>query len=87
MKLSDILKGVLKNIIVWLDISLPTGLTDYYTDHQEHTANNTRTVDNKLINQGVETTDVYYYNTDQESTLSNIVIEIYNNYSYIPCVN
>ena len=89
MKESAILKGVLKNMIEWLDIRLPTDLTNYNTDHQEHTTNDTRRVNNKLINQGVKTTDIHYYNTDQESILSNIVIEsdIYDNYSYNSCVN
>ena len=37
----------------------------------------------------MKTTNVQYYNTDQESVLSNIVTEsdIYNNYSYTSCVN
>ena len=58
-----------------------SGLTNYNTDHQEHTTNDTRIEKKKLINQGVKTTDAYYYNTDQESILSNIVTEsnIYNN--------
>ena len=54
----------------------------------EHTTNNTRRAKNKLINQGVKTTNVHYYNTDQELILSNIVTasDIYNNYSYNLCV-
>ena len=42
-----------------------------------------------MINQGVKTADVQYYNTDQELILLNIVIEsdIYNNHSYTSCVN
>ena len=37
----------------------------------------------------MKTTNVQYYNTDQESILSNIVTEsdIYNNYSYTSCVH
>ena len=84
MKVSAILKGILKNMIKWLDNSLPTDLTSYNTDHQEHTNNYTRRAKNKLVNQGVKTTDVHYYNTHQEAILSNIVTEsdIYDNYSY-----
>ena len=42
-----------------------------------------------MINQGVKTTNVHYYNTDQESILPNIITEcdIYGNYSYNSCVN
>ena len=75
MKVSAILKGILKNMIKWLDISLPTDLTKYDTDHQERTTNNTRRAKNELINQGVKTTDFHFYNTYQESILSNIVTE------------
>ena len=64
MKVSTILKGVLKNMIKWLDISQPTDLTNHNTDHQEHTTDNTRRTKNNLINQGVKTTNVQYYNTD-----------------------
>ena len=42
MKVSAILEGVLKNMTKWLDMSLPTDLTNYNTDHQEHTTNDTR---------------------------------------------
>ena len=71
-------------MIEWLDISLPTDLTNYNTDHQEHTTNNIRRAKNQLINQGVKTTNGHYYSTDQETILSNIVTEsnIYNNCSY-----
>ena len=41
-KVSIVLKGVLKNIIEWLDSSLHTNLTKYITDHQEHITNDTR---------------------------------------------
>ena len=60
MKVSTIFEGVLKNMIKWLDISLPTDLTNYNTDHQEHTTNDTRMAKNKLINQEVKTADVQY---------------------------
>ena len=92
MKVSIILV-VLKNMIKWLDISLPTDLTKYNIDHQINTTNDTRRAKNKLINQGVKTTNestnVHYYNINQELILSNIVTEsdIYNNYSYNSCVN
>ena len=44
---------------------------------------------NELINQGVKTADVQYYDTHQESILSNIVTEsdIYDNYSYTSFIN
>ena len=83
------MKEVLKNIIEWLNINLHTDLTKYITDQQEHTTNDTRKMKNELLHQGVKTTDVQYFNTHQESILSNIVTEsdIYNNYSYASCVN
>ena len=89
MKVSAILKEVFKNMIKWLDISLPTDVTKYNTDHQEHTPNDTRRVKKKLVSQGVKTTNVHYYNINQELLLSNIVTEsdIYNNYIYNSCVN
>ena len=76
-------------MIKWLDISLPTDLNNYNTDHQEHTTNDTRRAKNKLIDQGMKTANVHYYNTDQESIILNIVTEsdIFNNYSYNSCVN
>ena len=89
MKVSTILKGVLKNMVKWLNISLPTNLTNYNTDHQEHATNDTRGVNYTLINQGVKTDIVKYYNTHKELILSNTLTEsdIYNNYSYTSCVN
>ena len=89
MKVSATFKGVLKNMIKWVGSSLPIDLTNYNTNHQEHTTNNTGKAKNKLINQGVKTTYIHYYNTDQEQILSNIVTEsdIYYNYSYNSCVN
>ena len=50
-KVSAALKIVLRNIIKWLDSSPHTNLTNYNTDHQEHTNNNTGKEKNKLINQ------------------------------------
>ena len=82
-KVSNGLKGVLKNMIKWLDSSLYTNLTKYITDHQKHTTNDTRKTKNELINQSVKIAHVQYYNIDQELILSNIVTEsdIYDNYS------
>ena len=42
-----------------------------------------------MINQGLKTANVQYYNTDQELILSNIVTEsdIYDSYSYTSCIN
>ena len=54
-------------MIEWLDINLPTDLTNYITDHQEHATSDTRKAKNELINQGMKTTNVQYHNTDQES--------------------
>ena len=39
---STVFKGVLKNMIKWLNIRLHTALTKHITDQQEHTTNNTR---------------------------------------------
>ena len=69
MEVSTILKGILKNMIKWLDISLPIGLTNCNTAHQKHTTNNTRRANKKLIHQGMKTTNIHYYNTDQESII------------------
>ena len=72
-----------------ININLHTDLIKYITDSQVHTSNNTRRAKNELINQGVTTDGVQYYNTHQESILLNIIIEsdIYNNYNYVLCVN
>ena len=88
-KVPTVLKGVIKNMIEWLNINLHTDLTKYIADQQEYTTNNTRKVKNELIHQGVKTTNVQYYKTHQESILSNIVTEndIYNNYSHVSCVS
>ena len=88
-KVSTTLKEVLKNMIKWLNISLHTDLAKYITDQQEHTTNNTRRVTNELMIQGVKTEDIEYYNTHQESILSDQVTEsdIYNNYSNASCFN
>ena len=88
-KVSTVLKGVLKNMIKWLDSSLYTNLTKCITDHQEHTPNDIRKAKNELMNQGVKTANTQYYNIHQESILLNIVTEsdIYNNYSYTSCNN
>ena len=53
-KVSTVLKGVLKNMIKWLDSSIYTNFTKYITDHQEHTTKDTRKAKNELINQGVK---------------------------------
>ena len=77
------------NMIEWLNISLHIDLTKYFTNQQEHTTNDTRYTKNELINQGVKTANIQYYNTHQESILSNLVTEsdIYDNFSYASCVN
>ena len=87
-KVSPVLKRFL-NIIKWSESSLHINLTKYIADHREHTNSDTGKEKNKLINQGVKTANDQYYNTHQESILSNTVTEsnIYNNYSYTSCVN
>ena len=69
--------------------NLHTDLIKYITDSQVYTTNKTRKRKNKLIKQGVKTESVQYYNTHQESILSNIVTksDIYVNYSYTSYVN
>ena len=71
-------------MIEWLNISLHTDLIKYVAVQQEHTTNDRRKTKNGLINQGMKTTNVRYYPTDQESILSNIVTEnnIYDNYNH-----
>ena len=87
------MKGALKNIIKWINSNLYTNPIKCNTDPQEYptndTTNDTRRAKNELINQGVKVDSVQYYNTHQESILSNVIIEsdIYNNYSYTSCVN
>ena len=73
----------------WIKINLHTDLIKFITDPQKHTTNDTRRAKNELINEGVKTDGVQYYNTHQESIISNIITErdIYNNYSYASCVN
>ena len=72
-KVCTVLKEILRNMIEWLNISLHTDVIKYIADHQEYTTNDTRKAKNELTNQGVKTADVQYYNTHQESILSNIV--------------
>ena len=79
-----ILGGASKNMKEWICGNLRTDQINYITDSQVHTTTNNKIVTNELVNQGVYTMGVQYYNTRQESILSNIVAEsyIYNNYSY-----
>ena len=86
--ISIILKGVLKNTFEWLNSSLHTYLIKYITNQQEHKTNNTRKEKNELLNQGVKTTNVQYYNIYQQSILSHTVIQndVQDNYSYASCV-
>ena len=67
--ISTVLKGALKNMIEWINSNIYTDLIKYITDQQGHTTNNTRRAKNELINQGVRTDGVQYYNTHQESIL------------------
>ena len=52
-----------------IHINLHTDSIRYITDPQEHTTNNSGRAKNELINQGVKTADVQYYNTHQESII------------------
>ena len=61
--ISTILKGVIKNMNEWININLHTDLIKYITGRQEYTTNDTRRAKNELINQGVKTAGVQYYNT------------------------
>ena len=65
MKVSAILKEVLKNMIEWINSNLHTDLIKYITDPQEHATNDTRKTKNELINQGVKTKGVQYYTIHQ----------------------
>ena len=60
------MKGAFQNMSEWININLHTDLIKYITDPQEHTTNATRRAKNELINQGVKTAGVQYYNTHQE---------------------
>ena len=73
----------------WFDNDPHFSLTNYTTDHQEHTNIDTDKCGYKLINQGVKKTNNQYYNTHQKLILLNTVTEsdIYNHYSYTSCVN
>ena len=64
-KVFTVLKGVLKNMIIWLDSSLHTNLTKYITNHQEYTTNDKRKEKNKLINQGLKTANFQYQHTSR----------------------
>ena len=50
-------------MIKWTNSNLHTDLIKYIADPQDHTTNNTRRAKNELINQGVKTDSVQYYNT------------------------
>ena len=73
----------------WICSNLHTDLVKYITDSQVHTTNDTRRATNEMMQHGVKTDGVQYYNTHQESIILNLVTEsnIYNNYSYASCVN
>ena len=64
--ISIVLKGTLKNVIDWINNNLHTDLIKYITNLQEHTTNDAQKVKNELINQGVNTAGVQYYNMHQE---------------------
>ena len=73
----------------WICSSLHIDSIKYITDSQVHATNNSIRVTNQLMNQGVEIDGIQYYNTNEELIRLDLVIEsdIYNNYSYISCVD
>ena len=84
-----ILRGISKKTKEWIRGNLHTDQINYTTDSQVHTTTNARIATNELMNQGVYTRSVQCYSLHQESILSNMITEsdIYNNYSYVSCVN
>ena len=68
----------------WIRSNLHTDIIKQITDSQVHTTNDTRRAMNELMKQGVKIDGIQYYNTHQESILSDPVTEsdIYDNYSY-----
>ena len=64
-------------MIEWININLHIDLIKYITNSVDHTTNDTRRMKNELINQGVKTDGIQYYNTHQELILSNIFTESY----------
>ena len=84
-----VLKVAFKNMNEWICSNLYTNLIKYIIDSQVHTTNNARRATNELMNQGVKTDGIQYYNTHQESILLDLVTEsdIYDNYSYTICVD
>ena len=84
-----VLEGDFKNMNDWISNNLHTNLIKYIIDSQMHTTNNTGRAINELMNQGVKIGSIQCYNTYQESILLDLVIEsdIYNDYSYVSCVD
>ena len=58
-----ILEGAFKNMNDWISNNLHTDLIKYITDLQVHTTNNTKRATDELMNQGVNTDSIQYYNT------------------------
>ena len=89
--ISTVLEGAIKDMNQWIcsNRNLYTDQTKYVTNSKMNTTNTARRATNELINQGVNTDGVQCYNTHQEPIISNLVTEsnIYNNYSYVSCVN
>ena len=55
---STVLKGILKDIIIWMNSNLHKDLIKHVTDPQEHSFNDTRSAKNELINQRVKTNNI-----------------------------
>ena len=70
-------------------MNLRTDQANYVTNSQIHVTTNTRIVNDKPSNQGMQTADDQCRNTHQESILSNTVTEndIYDNYSCTSRIN
>ena len=73
----------------WIRSNLHTDLIKYITDSQVYATNDARRATNELMNQGVKTDGIQYYNIHQEPILLDLVTEsnIYNIYSYTSFVD
>ena len=61
-----VLEEAFKNMNEWIRSNLHTDLIKYITNSQVYTTNNDRRAMNELMNQGVKTDGIQYYNTHQE---------------------
>ena len=77
------------NMNEWIHDNLHTDQIKCVTNSQVHTTNNARGATNELMNQGVNTAGIQFYNTHQESIILDIVTEnnSYDSYSHTSCVD